>query len=67
LACRIIILYSTLRDVLITLTEARRTLGRVITRARITGEPVVITDRDEPVVTLIPMTAPQPETDPAAG
>ena len=48
---------------LITLTEARRSLGRVITRARITGEPVVITDRDEPVATLTPV-PPRPETGP---
>ena len=40
---------------LITLTEARRKLGRLITQARITGEPVTITDRNEPVATLTPV------------
>ena len=39
----------------VTLTEARRKLGRLITQARITGESVTITDRDEPVATLIPV------------
>lgn len=68
LACRMTIPYSTVRDMLITLTEARRTLGRLITRARITGEQVIITDRDEPVATLTPVPPPpHPETGPAAG
>ena len=40
---------------LITLTEARRRLGRLITQARITGESITITDRDEPVATLVPV------------
>lgn len=39
----------------ITLTEARRNLGRIITRARITREEVTITDRDEPVATIVPV------------
>jgi prevent-host-death family protein len=41
--------------VLITLTEARRKLGRIITQSRITGEEVTITDRDEPVATIVPV------------
>jgi prevent-host-death family protein len=45
--------------VLITLTEARRRLGRVITHARISGESVTITDRDEPVAVLVPVIPPQ--------
>ena len=44
---------------LITLTEARRRLGRLITQARISGETITITDRDEPVATLIPVIPPQ--------
>jgi prevent-host-death family protein len=51
-------------DVLIPLTEARRRLGRLITEARISGEPVTITDRDEPVATLVPVI---PPPRPAAG
>lgn len=41
-------------DVLVTLTEIRRTLGRLIAQARITGQPVIITDQGEPVAMLIP-------------
>jgi prevent-host-death family protein len=44
---------------LVTLTEARRKLGRLITQARISGESVTITDRDEPVATLVPVTPQQ--------
>jgi prevent-host-death family protein len=47
--------FCTLRYVLITLTEARRKLGRIITQSRITGEEVTITDRDEPVATIVPV------------
>lgn len=47
---------------LITLTDARRRLGRIITLARISGEPITITDRDEPVATLVPI---PPQAEPA--
>ena len=52
----------TLRHVLITLTDARRRLGRIITQARISGEPVTITDMGEPVATLVPLIPPQRPT-----
>jgi prevent-host-death family protein len=41
--------------VLITLTEARRFLGRLVTQARATGEVITITDRDQPVARLVPI------------
>jgi prevent-host-death family protein len=41
--------------VVITLTEARRRLGRLVTHARISGESIIITDRDEPVAMLVPV------------
>jgi prevent-host-death family protein len=47
-------------DVVITLTEARRKLGRLITQARISGENVTVTDRGEPVAMLVPMVPPRP-------
>jgi prevent-host-death family protein len=45
----------TLCRVKITLTEARRYLGRTITKARVTGEPVTITDYGEVVAVLTPV------------
>jgi prevent-host-death family protein len=53
----------TLRSVMITLTEARRKLGRLITQARISGASVTITDRGEPVATLVPVVPPQRQPD----
>jgi prevent-host-death family protein len=41
--------------VLITLTEARRALGRLVTQARASGETITITDRDQPVARLVPI------------
>jgi prevent-host-death family protein len=49
--------------VLITLTEAARKLGRLITQARISGEPVTITNHGEHVATLVPVVPPQREPD----
>ena len=37
------------------LTEAQRKLGRLITDARISGEPVTITVYGRPVATLVPV------------
>ena len=41
-------------DVLITLTDARPILGRLIRLARITGQSVTITEQGEPVADLVP-------------
>jgi prevent-host-death family protein len=45
----------TVRDVEVTLTQARRYLGATITTARINREPVTITDHGKPVATLVPV------------
>ena len=42
-------------DVKVTLTEFRRKCGSIIRMARITGEPVTITDRGEDVARLTPV------------
>ena len=47
--------------VLITLTDARPILGRIIRLARITGEPVTITEYGEPVAVITPVAPVIPE------
>ena len=46
---------------LITLTKARGMLGRLITEARISGEPVTITEYGEPVAVITPVAPVIPE------
>lgn len=50
-------------DVLITLTDFGRRPGRIITEARVTGEPVTITEYGEPVATLTPVPAQKPDAE----
>jgi prevent-host-death family protein len=54
--------------VTIPLTKAQRNLGRLITDARISGEPVTITVHGRPVAKLIPLAPviPQQRLAPAA-
>ena len=47
--------------VLITLTDARPILGRIIRLARITGEPVTIAEYGEPVAVITPVAPVIPE------
>jgi prevent-host-death family protein len=54
----------TLRSVMITLTDFRRRLGRLLAEARLSGEAITITNYGEHIATVIPAIPPPREPGP---